>query len=325
MAFAGLSGLHREWNELDAAARYALEAVQLGRGSGFTDSLLHGCITAARVRQSQGDWRAADELLQEAERIVQRTKIPQSTAGITVERARLWLRQLRLKRDKRLLHAVDRWVDSSTLSDDWRQPGPTIFLPNHQPDFEHLTLARAFILQERLDEAQRLLAWLLEAAEAVGRTRSVVEIQALQALTRGAQGQIEPAMNSLQQALSLGAAVGYVRLFVDEGRPMAELLRQAMARGIVPGYVGELQSAFEARERPPLPASPSVSHLVEPLSARELEVLQLVAAGRSNREAAEQLFIATSTIKKHLENIYGKLEVHSRTEAVARARELNLL
>jgi LuxR family maltose regulon positive regulatory protein len=249
---------------------------------------------------------------------------------MAAERARLWLRQLQVQRDNNLLQRVAAWVHSSRLNEDWRQPGPTVFLPNHPPDFEHLTLARAYMVQGFFDEADSLLAWLLEAAQAAGRKRSVVETALLQALTWSAGGQIEQAMTALHKALSLAAPVGYVRLFLDEGPPMAELLRQSMERGIAAGYAAQLLSALEAEERPspaPGPSPPPLvdQTLVEPLSQRELEILHLIAAGLSNRETAEKLFIATSTVKKHLENIYGKLGVHSRTEAVAKARDLGIL
>jgi LuxR family maltose regulon positive regulatory protein len=118
--------------------------------------------------------------------------------------------------------------------------------------------------------------------------------------------------------LSLAEPEGYIRSFVDEGEPMAHLLRRALARGITPGYASRLLAAFG--ESPP-----AAQALVEPLTARELEVLRLVAGGLSNREIAQQLVVAVSTVKSHINHLYGKLEVKNRTQAVARAQELGLL
>ena len=159
-----------------------------------------------------------------------------------------------------------------------------------------------------------------------------IEILALQALAHEAQGNFPLALEPLQRALALAEPEGYVRIFADEGPPMARLLTEAAAQGILPGYAGRLLSALgvegrEAKEQPYLsrPRNPSAQPLVEPLSERELEILQLIARGLSNREISERLFLALSTVKGHNRNIFGKLEVQRRTEAVARARELGLL
>jgi LuxR family maltose regulon positive regulatory protein len=152
----------------------------------------------------------------------------------------------------------------------------------------------------------------------------------LQALAHEVQGNYPPALVSLERALTLAEPEGYVRIFVDEGLPMARLLSEAAAHGVMPDYIGKLLAVFEAEKQksedksylPPVsPAQP----LIEPLSQRELEVLQLIAQGLSNREIGERLFLALDTIKGHNRRIYDKLQVQSRTEAIARARELGLL
>jgi LuxR family maltose regulon positive regulatory protein len=140
---------------------------------------------------------------------------------------------------------------------------------------------------------------------------------------------------ALKEALTLAEPEGYVRLLIDEGAPVAALLQEAYKHSIAPGYAGKLLAAFgageiegkglEVRQAPARPPHASVSLLVEPLSPRELELLHLVAAGQTNLEIAQQLFLAVGTVKKHLNNIFGKLDVSNRTEAIARARELNLL
>jgi LuxR family maltose regulon positive regulatory protein len=132
----------------------------------------------------------------------------------------------------------------------------------------------------------------------------------------------------LERALSLAQPEGYVRIFVDEGEPMARLLTIALSRGIAPDYVRRLLAAFPTTE--PERAAPQkpqalASDLIEPLSERELEVLQLIAEGLTNREIASRLFLALNTVKAHTRNIYGKLDVHSRTQAIARTQALGLL
>jgi LuxR family maltose regulon positive regulatory protein len=220
-------------------------------------------------------------------------------------------------------------------------------------EFEYITLARIRIAQIKrageaalIAEAMGLLERLLQAAEAGGRTGSAIEILILQALAHQAQGNSWPALVPLERALTLAEPEGYVRIFVDEGSSMVELLSAAAAQEMMPGYIGKLLAAFEpvtndrAAQQPanaerPLPVSAAVSSsavgqggnsaLIEPLSERELEVLQLIAQGLSNRAISERLFLALSTVKGHNRVIFGKLQVQRRTEAVARAQELGLL
>jgi LuxR family maltose regulon positive regulatory protein len=173
-----------------------------------------------------------------------------------------------------------------------------------------------------------------------------IKVLVLQALAHQALGDSVQAQEILEQALTLAEPEDYIRIFIDEGAPMATLLQQAAERGLAPNYIGKLLAAFPAEEhaasgapkggsrgageqivifstlpllRPPAPL------LVEPLTPRELEVLQLMAAGHSNQEIAQSLVVSIGTVKKHLNNIFGKLEVTSRTQAIVRARDLQLL
>lgn len=181
--------------------------------------------------------------------------------------------------------------------------------------------------QGRLDEALGLLMRLFKIVEAAGAMAPAIGILVLQALVLQAQGQGDQALDALERALSLAEPEGYVRAFIGEGAPMGELLRQAAARGIAVEYVGKLLSewAKEMRRGEPAEESPSFPAGVEVFTERELEILRLLAIGLSNREIAEQLFLAVGTVKKYTSNIYGKLSVHSRTQASAKARELGLL
>jgi LuxR family transcriptional regulator, maltose regulon positive regulatory protein len=180
-----------------------------------------------------------------------------------------------------------------------------------------------------------LLERLLKAAEEGGRKGSTIEILVLQAIAYHVQGDLPAALLPLQHALALADPEGYVRMFLDEGSSMMQLLRDASAREIMPDHTDKLIAAFESEKRksedkPDLPPALPEGHrdgepLIDPLSQRELKILQLIAQGLSNREIGERLFIALDTVKGHNRRIFDKLQVKSRTEAIARARELGLL
>jgi LuxR family maltose regulon positive regulatory protein len=157
----------------------------------------------------------------------------------------------------------------------------------------------------------------------------VIEVLALKALALQTLGDAEQALFVLQNALSLTEPEGYIRLFVDEGIPMAALLNKAAARGIAPDYANQLLAAFGAGEHeiapPPLPPSPPSPLPLEPLSDRELEVLRWLSTDLSAPEIAAELLVSANTVRTHIKHIYSKLDAHSRYEAVERAKELNLL
>jgi LuxR family maltose regulon positive regulatory protein len=193
----------------------------------------------------------------------------------------------------------------------------------YRREFEHITLARVLIARSEADDAFRLLDRLLSEAEARGRTGSVIDILIVQAVAHRARGHIGAALAPLKRALTLTESEGYVRSFVDEGEPMRDLLRHAVAAGMSISYARLLLSAFEE----PVRSSTDSSRLPleQPLTARELEVLRLVAVGMRNQEIAAQLVISLPTVKRHIANAYLKLGVGHRTEAVARAGALGLL
>ena len=172
-----------------------------------------------------------------------------------------------------------------------------------------------------------MLGPLLQNVEGAGWMWFGIEILTLQAIAYQQRGDTSRALVALEQALSLAKPEGFVRIFLDSGPPMGELLQQAAARGMAVEYVDKLLAAFfagEEQKSPEFLPTPTFT-LVEPLSTRELEVLQLIAAGLSNGEIAEQLIVAVSTVKTHVRNIYGKLHVSSRTQALVKARELKLI
>jgi LuxR family maltose regulon positive regulatory protein len=201
--------------------------------------------------------------------------------------------------------------------------------PSYPREAEYLVLARLWLAQGRADQALGLLE-RLHAAAADGRTASLIEIQALRGLALAAAGEHAGALAALGDALRLASPRGYVRVFADEGAPMAALLRHLVAAqrtepgsaaGLPSAYLSRLARAFERDASQPQ----AVPALVEPLSERELEVLRLLAAGKPNQAIAEDLYVSLSTVKKHVTHVLGKLGVTNRTEATARARHLGVL
>jgi LuxR family maltose regulon positive regulatory protein len=194
-----------------------------------------------------------------------------------------------------------------------------------ESEIAQLAVARVLIVKggiSSLERALTLLERLLLAAEAEGRTGVTIEALVLRALTDWKRGQQADAMTALERALRLAEPESYMRLFADLGLPMARLLQEARSRAVMPEYVTKLLAVFGAD----LPFSASTAQaLPEPLTHREQEILELVAAGLTNQEIADKLVISAETVKKHTGTIYSKLGVSNRTEAAARARELDLL
>jgi LuxR family maltose regulon positive regulatory protein len=166
---------------------------------------------------------------------------------------------------------------------------------------------------------------LLQDAEEKARVESVLEILIVIALALEAQHATSEALITLDRALTIAEPESYIRLFLDEGQPMLDLIRLAHSSGRAPGYTSTLLTASGNQATSDVPVyAPSLDVLIDPLSERELEVLHLMATGASNDEIAQQLVIAVSTVKRHVSNILGKLTVSNRTQAVAQAREMGL-
>ena len=192
------------------------------------------------------------------------------------------------------------------------------------------------LAQDRPEAARTLLDQLSAAAAAQDRQGSIIEIGALRALALAASGEETAAVTALAEALALAGPQRYLRVFVDEGRPMAALLsrliaaqRADRAAADVPlGYLGRLQRALDAEAAladPGQDRPPRIPGMVDPLTSRELEVLRMLAAGQPNRAIARELVVSLDTVKKHVGHLLGKLGAANRTEAVARARELGLI
>ncbi len=316
----GLGDLLREWNELDAAERHLVDGMDLVKGTlpVFADEVTLGYIALARLQQARGEYsRALATLDAFMDLARQRHFVPQMLARGMAVRAQVELAQANLT-------AALRWAAGSGLS----LADEDLSYPREQ---EYLALARVRIAEARDDPASpflqdtlALLDRLLHDAETKTRLSSVLEILVLRALALSAREDQKYALTTLEHALTRAEAEGYIRLFVDEGGPMRSLLRQAQARGIASDYVAQLLAAFD-EQHVAGPAISARSTLVEPLTEREREVLHLLSTGASNREIARRLVLSVGTVKKHVYNICGKLGTQSRTQALARARGLNLV
>lgn len=334
--YFGTGDLLREWNDLALAADVLQSGMELVQGTLTVDAdvITLGYIATARLQQAQGEHARSLQTLATFFDVARTGRF----AAPLLARAAAAQAQLVLAQGD--LAAAERWADAAGIRDDEELS----FLR----EGEHLVLARLRIAQERAgqgshgaEQALRLLDRLLATAEAGARMGSVIEILILQALALRLQGNSARALSTLERALLLAAPERYIRIFVDEGPSMTAMLIEAHARGIVPDFVATLLAANgggipaqgsstpERGELPPADAPvaepQSAVPLVEPLTAREWEVLRLLVAGHSNQAIAEELVVAVGTVKRHVNSILSKLQAQSRLEAVARARELALV
>ena len=325
-----LSELRYEQGDLEAASQLLLRGEELRQQISLPVSEYLWGVMQARLETAQGNLEAALHQLCEAERLYYNTPIPK-VRPVAALKAQTWVKQ------GRLAEALS-WVRERGLSVEDEL--------SYLHEYEHITLARILIcqyklevqspssekpyLEERIQQSIDLLARLLEAAEADERTGSIIEILVVQALAYEAQGDFAGAIASLERALLLAEPEGYVRIFVEPGTPMMQLLREAMTRSITPTYTNRLLTALETWGQPQddAPTASVVSSPqppIEPLSQRELDVLRLLNTELSGPEIARELVVALSTVRTHTKRIYSKLNVTNRRAAVKRAAQLNLI
>ena len=305
-----------EWDDFNSAEDRLTEGVRLAERTGQFGSLVDGYVSLSRLKQAQGDTDGALEAAWKAERLARSSGVSQFIAEVAA-----WKSRLRLAQGE-LAAATSEWERVSVGDED----------PVFVREIEQIARARLLVARGEHEEALRLLDDLREAAQAVGRAGREIEVLALEALALQAKGKKELAVSTLAQALALGEPEGYVRTFVDEGPEMALIVsdvlkahqRSHLNRPYLPSahYLRKLLATLEQAASG---TTPRTAELPEPLGERELEVLQLIEAGKSNRRIAQELFVTAGTVKTHIRNIYRKLDAHSRTQALVRARELNLL
>ena len=322
IGYVGMAEVAYQRNELDTALQHVTEGIALCRQLNWkTQPLAAGLVTLAWIRQAIGDPGGALEAIAEAERVAPSPSLANLFNPVPAQRARLLLAQGDIA-------AAARWAQEGGLRADDE--------PMYQKEREHLVLARVLLAQDQPAKALALLDRLHEAAAAQDRAGSLIEIGALRALALAASGDADRAVDALAEALTLACPQGHVRVFADEGPPMAALLarliaaqRTGRAAARVPlGCLARLQRALGAQDIVPEAGrggATAVPGLVEQLTSRELQVLEMLAAGRSNQAIASQLVVTLDTVKKHVSHVLGKLGAANRTEAVARARELSLI
>ncbi len=299
--------LSYEANELDQAREQVVRALDQAERVNMADGILWGRLILARVHLAQGDLGAARQVAREGR---------QYGADLDVyEGKRQWFAAIEtqvnlLEGD---LATAARWAQAAGLN-----PADT---PHLWDELQYLAYVRVLLAQNRLEDAQSLLETMERSASQGERRRKLITIYLLQAVAHQAAGYTQQAVTHVEKALDLAAPEDYRRAFLEEGPAIVDLLPRV--RHLAPGFVSQVLDAASAQGGG-LPV-PQAQALVEPLSERELEILRLIAAGRSNPEIAELLYLSLNTVKWHAKNLYGKLNVGSRIEAVARAQELELL
>ena len=296
----GLARIFYEWNDLEAAEQHGQQSLQLARQfDRVIDRFVICEVFLARLKLAQGDVAGAAAMLSETEQSVRQNNFVHRIPEVAAAQVLVLLRQGDLATAAQLAQAHE--------------------LPISQ--------VRVLLAQGDPSAALALLSSLRQQMEAKDWQDERLKVMVLQAVALRAHSEKDKAVQLLGEALTLAEPGGFIRIFVDEGAPMAQLLLEAASHGVMQEYIGKLLAAFEAEKRKSedKPDLPPAQPLIDPLSQRELKILQLIAQGLSNRDIGERLFLALDTIKGHNRKIFDKLQVQSRTEAIARARELGLL
>ncbi len=300
----GMSRILCERNDLQAAIQHLETSQELGEHTGLPQNAYRWSVAMARITEARGDLDGALELIEDAERAYVGDFFP-SVRPVPALKARVWVALGKL--DEAMEWTLERGL---SVADDL----------SYLREFEHITLARILLARRAVPDAMALLGRLLRAADYGARTGSVIEILVLLALGQQMQDNIPAALVPLERALSLAEPEGYVRMFVDEGPPMARLLEVAAKQSATAKYVRRLLMAFTQ----PAVTTRANADLTEPLSERELDVLRLLGTDLDGPEIARQLVVSLSTVRTHTRSIYSKLGVNNRRAAVRRGAELAL-
>ncbi len=320
-AFMGLGEIWLQKNDLVKAEEFILKGIQ--HTEAWSDvAALEGYLALARVRQAQNRGAEVAPLVEKARELAVQFKTT------TLDDIMVDLHEVKLFLAQGDLEAAIAWIEERNVenflgSEQWVEQ--TGNFHDHLRKYELIILSRVLIAKGESQRALEILIPLLEAMKELRRVDLVLEVLILQAIARQADGNFEAAMLSIEEALSLAEPGGFIRIFINEGTVMAKLIYEASQREISPEYCGKLLSAFPDPTQNDVPSRTIDAEWVEPLSPRENEVLCLIAEGLSNKEIAERLFLSLGTVKVHTRNIYGKLCVSNRTQAVAKARSFGIL
>jgi LuxR family maltose regulon positive regulatory protein len=292
-AHLGLARIYYEWNDLDAAERHGQQSIRLARQLEHTDRVVAGEVILARLTLARGEASGATAILAKADHVARLQHFLHQMPHIADAQLLVWLRQGNVEAAAQLAQKHESPIGQ----------------------------ARVLLARGDTSAALTVLESWRRQAEAKGLEDERLKVMILLAVALHEHGEKLHGMNMLKDVLTMAEPGGFIRIFVDEGIPMNRLLREAAAHEMMPDYIGKLLADFNSDQHPTEPAKP----LIEPLSTRELEILNLIAQGLSNHEIGERLFLALSTVKGYNRNMFDKLQVKRRTEAVARARRLGLL
>ena len=300
IAYLGLAEIFYQWNDLDVAEQYTVQGLQLAQQyDQITDRIIMSELHLVIIKLARRDISGAAQMVSQAELTSHQKNFPVRLTNIAYFKTWIYIRQGNLDAATQLVKQYE--------------------IP--------LMSARVFILKDEPVSALKVLEKLRQEAEDKGLARRLLDVMAVQSIALYKLGEKEKAVDLLIEVLATAEPQGYIRLFLDEGDLMAQLLLEATSRKIMPDYVARLLAVFEAEKWNNKNKTDPHYHqpLIEPLSQRELEILNLVAQGLSNEEICKKLFLALDTVKGHNRRIFEKLQVHRRTEAIAKARELNLI
>ena len=323
LAHVGLGLIQYEWNDLVAAERHLTEGIELGKSWWNANVLGSGYASLARVQWAKGKSIEAQAIMDELESLARERFTARVIANVAASRVRLWLADGELG-------PASSWARDSGLS--------LRDIPDYPRWTQYTALARVAVAEGMADQAGPLLDRLLTMAEGAGRIGQMIEVLLFQTWAYLTRAEHSRATSATLRALELSAAHGYVRAIADEGPPVTQLVerfrnepelsKRALGLGVTHQYLERVAAAM-AREgmdnRSGRARGGATKMLPEPLTDREIEVLGLIAAGYSNQEIASVLFVALSTVKTHINKIYGKIGASRRTEAIARARRLGLV
>lgn len=293
-AHLGLARIYYQWDDLVAAEQHGQQCLQLTRQMERVDTFAACGVLLARLKLARGDVGGAVANLAEAEQFVRQNNFMFRMGDVAAAQVLTLIRQGNLVAAARLAQMHE--------------------LP--------LSQARLHLAQGDPASALAVLGPLRQQAEARGWPDERLKVLVLHSVALQAQGEKDQAVQQLGEVLALAEPGGFIRSFLDEGPPMAALLREAAKQDIAPNYVGQLLAAFGKAEGTTTPAT---QLLIEPLSERELEVLRLLGTELTGPELARELMVSLNTLRTHTKNIYSKLGVNNRRAAYRRALELDLL